>query len=50
MMSEAEIERAAIAWRGAATILNTDEAREENPWSAGLAEGYACALEVVLRG
>lgn len=47
MMSEREIEMAAMVWRAAAQVIKDDE---ENRWSAGLAEGYASALEMVLRG
>lgn len=49
MMSEAEIEVAAQNWRAAAKVLH-DEPQEDSRWSEGLAEGYASALEMVLRG
>lgn len=48
MMSQTEIEHAAWMWRSAAKVLADDE-EVTDTWSAGLAEGYAAALEMVLR-
>lgn len=51
-MTEAEIEQSRFDWRAAARVLReaAGEDMDQESWSAGLAQGYASALEMVLRG
>lgn len=51
MMTEADITDALAGWRSAASVLRdlAGDETDQMSWSAGLAEGYASALEMVLR-
>lgn len=49
MWTEDEIRRAAINWRAVADVyLQNKDNEEVSGWQAGLAEGYASALEMIL--
>lgn len=51
MMSEDEVREAQFPWRAVAdTMRESPEWFDDNDYQRGLAEGYASALEMVLRG
>lgn len=49
MMTEAQIEEALFPWRAVANAMDNNRELYDD-YSRGLAEGYASALEMVLRG
>ena len=50
MWSESEIRDASLAWRAVAEVYRENQGLEEvGEYAAGMAEGYASALEMILR-
>lgn len=50
MMTETEIEEALFPWRAVADTVRENPELFDDLYQWGLAEGYASALEMVLRG
>lgn len=49
MWSEEEVKKAHFAWKAASAALNAFKEEKDDPYTRGLADGYAGALTMILQ-